>query len=64
MYDVDGINMLNAKVDSMVKMFGTVGSMNYVSSSVLSCDCYEEAHMSYDCVQVEQAKFVSNFNRQ
>lgn len=37
MYDEDGINMLNAKVDSMVKMFGTVGNMNYVSSFVLSC---------------------------
>ncbi|XP_038976409.1 uncharacterized protein LOC113461320 [Phoenix dactylifera] len=61
MYDVDGINMLNAKVDSLVKMFGKLGNVNSVSSPVLSCDCCGGAHMSSDYMQVQ---FVSNYNRQ
>ncbi|XP_038976653.1 uncharacterized protein LOC120107448 [Phoenix dactylifera] len=61
MYDVDGINMLNAKVDSLVKMFGKLGNVNSISSPVLSCDCCGGAHMSSDCMQVQ---FVSNYNRQ
>lgn len=39
MYDVDDINMLNAKVDSLIKMFDKLGNMNFISSPVLSCDC-------------------------
>lgn len=50
MYDVDGINMLNANVDSLVKMFSKPGNMNSVSSPVLSFDCYGGAHMSSDCI--------------
>ncbi|XP_038978816.1 uncharacterized protein LOC120109139 [Phoenix dactylifera] len=61
MYDVDGINMLNAKVDSLVKIFGKLGNVNSISSPVLSCDCCGGAHMSSDCMQVQ---FVSNYNRQ
>lgn len=38
-YDVDGMNMLNAKVDNLVRLFGTLGNVNSVSnfSHVLSC---------------------------
>ncbi|XP_041025441.1 uncharacterized protein LOC121265839 [Juglans microcarpa x Juglans regia] len=48
MYDVDGINMLNAKVDSLVKMFSNLGNVNFFSSPVLSCDYCGGAHMSAD----------------
>lgn len=61
MYDVDGINILNAKVDSLVKMLGKLGNMNSISIPVLSCDCYGRAHMSFDSIQVEQTQFASNF---
>ena len=41
MYEVDGINMLNAKVDNLVKMFGKLGSVNAINSnfnSTNNCD--------------------------
>ena len=64
MYELDGINMLNAKVDSLVKMFGDLRTANVISKPVLSCDWCAGAHMSSDCQQVEQAQFVSNLNKQ
>lgn len=65
-YDVDGMNMLNAKVDNLVKLFGKLGNVNSVSdfSPVLSCDLCGGTHNSSDCMQTEQAQFVGNFNRQ
>ena len=63
MYELDGINMLNAKVDSLVKMLGDLRIANVISKPVLSCDWCAGAHMSSDCQQVEQAQFVSNLNR-
>ena len=38
MYDMDGINMLNAKVDSLAKKFEKLGTANIASNSILSCD--------------------------
>ena len=64
MYELDGINMLNAKVDSLVKMFGNLGHANVISNPALSCDWCGGAHLSSDCQQVEQAQFISNMNRQ
>ena len=64
MYDVYGINMLKAKVDFLVKVFCKLDNVNFVSSPVLSCNCCVRAHMSSDCTQIEQAQFVSNFNKQ
>ena len=48
MYDVDGINMLNTKVDSLIKMFDKLSIANIVSNPILSCDWYGGAHMSFD----------------
>lgn len=60
MYDMDGINMLNAKVDSFVKMFGQF-NVNAISNTSLSCDLYRGTHMSSECQIVEQVQFTSNF---
>lgn len=49
-YDVDGINILNAKIVSLVKMFDKLGNMNYVSIHVLSSDYCGRAHISSDCI--------------
>ena len=49
MYELDGINMLNDKVDNLVKMFGNFGIANIISNPVLSCDWCGGAHMSSDC---------------
>jgi len=41
MYEVDGINMLNAKVDNLVKMFGKLGNVCAIYSnfnSANNCD--------------------------
>ena len=67
MYEVDGINMLNAKVDNLVKMFGKLGNVNAINSnfnSANNCDWHENAYLGSDCMQVEQAQYISNFNRQ
>ena len=64
MYDMDGINMLNAKVDSLVKIFGKLGTTNIVSNIILSYDWCGRTHTCSDCQQVEQVQFVSNFHRQ
>ena len=48
-YDVDSINMLNAKFDSLLKIFGKLGTANVVSNPILSCDWCGGAHMSFDC---------------
>ena len=49
MYDMDGINMLNAKVDSLVKILGKLGTVNVISNFVLSCDWCGGTHMSSNC---------------
>ncbi|XP_052188365.1 uncharacterized protein LOC127798771 [Diospyros lotus] len=67
MYEVDGINMLNAKVDNLVKIFGKLGNGNAVysnSNSASNCDWYENSHLGSDCMQVEQAQYISNYNMQ
>lgn len=66
MYDIDGINMLNAKVDNLVKMFGKLGSVNSVSNSnaIVNGGWSGESHINSDCLQFEQAQFVTNFSRQ
>ena len=56
MYELDGINMLNAKVDSLIKIFDNYSTAN----TVLSCDWYGGAHLSFDCQQVDQAQIISN----
>ena len=63
-YDVDGISMLNAKVDSLVKMFGNMGHLNYISNFTLNCSFCGGAHMNTDCTNVEQTQYMTNFNRQ
>ena len=61
-YEIDGMNMLNAKMDSLVKMFGKMGTVNAISNSIF-CDNCGGSHMSSECKQVEQVHFASNFNR-
>ena len=63
MYEIDKVDMLNAKMDSLVRMFGKVGSANVVSNPILICENCEGVHMSIKCMQVENAQFVANFNR-
>lgn len=38
--------------------------MNFDSCLVLSCDFCGGAHISFECVQVEQTQFASNFSKQ
>ena len=64
MYDVDGINLLNAKIDNLAKMFGNGVNVNAVNDFVSTCDNCGGNHANYECLQVEQANFLSNFNRQ
>ncbi|XP_021756145.1 uncharacterized protein LOC110721288 [Chenopodium quinoa] len=63
MYDMDGINMLNAKVDNLTKIFSKMSNVSLISSSDLSCDNCGGAHASNDCPNFEQDQFVSNYNR-
>uniref|UniRef100_A0A803MBH3 Uncharacterized protein n=1 Tax=Chenopodium quinoa TaxID=63459 RepID=A0A803MBH3_CHEQI len=63
MYDVDGINMLNAKVDNLTKIFSKMSNVSLISSLDLSCDNCGGAHASSDCLNFEQAQYVSNYNR-
>ena len=37
-YDEDCLTMLTAKLDSIVKMLGNMGNLNYVSNPTLNCD--------------------------
>ena len=56
MYEVDGINMLNAKVDNLIKMFGKLGNVNAVYSnfnSTSNCYWYENAHLGFEYMQIE-----------
>jgi len=56
MYEVDGINMLNAKVDNLVKMFGKLGNVNFVYSNfnyASNFDWYDNAHLGSEYMQVE-----------
>uniref|UniRef100_A0A803MXF6 Retrotransposon gag domain-containing protein n=1 Tax=Chenopodium quinoa TaxID=63459 RepID=A0A803MXF6_CHEQI len=55
MYDVDGINMLNAKVDNVTKIFSKMSNVSLISSPDLSCDNCGGAHASSDCLNFEQA---------
>uniref|UniRef100_A0A803MQQ6 Uncharacterized protein n=1 Tax=Chenopodium quinoa TaxID=63459 RepID=A0A803MQQ6_CHEQI len=63
MYDVDGTNMLNAKVDNLTKIFGKMSNVSLISSPDLSSDNCGGAHASNDCLNFEQAQYVSNYNR-
>ena len=62
-YDVDGITMFNAKLDSLVKILGSMGTSNSVSNPTLNCDFCGGAHMNDNCTNVEQAQYMANFNR-
>ena len=41
-----------------------MGNLNYVSNPTLNCDYCGGAHMNDNCTNVEQAQFMTNFNRQ
>ncbi|XP_057250798.1 uncharacterized protein LOC104886473 [Beta vulgaris subsp. vulgaris] len=62
MYEVEGINMLNAKVDNLVNLFTKMSNVNSVSTT-MPCNLCGGAHLTNECINVEQAQFVSNFNR-
>ncbi|XP_057246916.1 uncharacterized protein LOC130589365 [Beta vulgaris subsp. vulgaris] len=62
MYEVEGINMLNAKVDNLVNLFTKMSNVNSVSTTI-PCNMCGGAHLSGECANVEQAQYVSNFNR-
>ncbi|KMS97498.1 hypothetical protein BVRB_5g126420 [Beta vulgaris subsp. vulgaris] len=61
-YEVEGINMLNAKVDNLVNLFTKMSNVNSVSTT-MPCNLCGGAHLTNECINVEQAQFVSNFNR-
>ena len=63
-YDVDSITMLTAKVDSLVKILENMGNLNSISNPTLNCDFCGGAHMNVNCINVEQAQFITNFNKQ
>ncbi|XP_057247487.1 uncharacterized protein LOC125492826 [Beta vulgaris subsp. vulgaris] len=62
MYEVEGINMLNAKVDNLVNLFTKMSNVNYVSTTI-PCNMCGGAHLTTECANVEQALYVSNFNK-
>ncbi|XP_048499890.2 uncharacterized protein LOC125497367 [Beta vulgaris subsp. vulgaris] len=62
MYEVEGINMLNAKVDNLVNLFTKMSNVNSVST-IIPCNMCAGAHLSGEYANVEQAQYVSNFNR-
>ena len=64
MYDENRITMLTTKVASLVKMLGNMGNLNFVSNPILNGDFCGGAHMNANCINVEQAQFMTNFNRQ
>ena len=63
-HDVDDITMLTKKVDLLVKIQGNMGNLNFVANPTLNCDFCGGAHMNANCINVEQAQFMTNFNRQ
>ena len=63
-YDEDRITMLTEQVASLVKMMGNMGrQLNSISNPTLTCDFCEGAHMNVDCINIEQAQFMINFNK-
>ena len=64
MFELDSLNLLNAKIDNVVKMLNThmtnVGSSS--SSHVTCCTIYGGNHDDFSCTN-EQVQFVSNYNR-
>ncbi|GAB2290861.1 hypothetical protein Dimus_025126, partial [Dionaea muscipula] len=66
MYEVDGITMLNAKVDALTTLFSKLGNINAVTTppvSAIPCNFCGESHESTECCQLEQAQYV-NYNKQ
>ncbi|XP_048492988.1 uncharacterized protein LOC125493566 [Beta vulgaris subsp. vulgaris] len=62
MYEVEGINMLNAKVDNLVNLFTKMSNVNSMSTT-MPCNLCGGAHLTAECANVEQAQYVSNFNK-
>ncbi|KMT03871.1 hypothetical protein BVRB_8g188080 [Beta vulgaris subsp. vulgaris] len=62
MYEVEGINMLNAKVDNSVNLFTKMSNVNSVSTT-MPCNLCRGAHLTNECINAEQAQYVSNFSR-
>ena len=56
--------MLNAKVDSLVKMMGNMSQLNSISNPTLTCDFCGGAHMNDNCTNIEQAQYMDIFSRQ
>ncbi|XP_010667902.1 uncharacterized protein LOC104884899 [Beta vulgaris subsp. vulgaris] len=61
MYEVEGINMFNAKVDSLVNLFTKMNNVNSVSTT-MPCNLCGGAHLTNECINVEQAQYISNFS--
>ncbi|GAB2272821.1 hypothetical protein Dimus_007641 [Dionaea muscipula] len=65
MYEVDGITMLNAKVDALITLFSKLGNVNAVTTppvSAVPCNFCGGPHDSTECCQLEEAQFV-NYNK-
>ena len=61
-YDVDSITMLTEKVESLVKMLSNMSNLNSLSNPTLNDDFCGGVHMNANCINVEQAQFITNFN--
>ena len=55
--------MLSAKIDTLTNMFGKLNTANAMANVALYCENCGGSHNSAECMQVENAQFVSNFNR-
>ena len=64
-YDEDSISMLTEQVASLVKMMSNMGrQLNSISNPILTCEFCGGAHINANCINIEQAQFMTNFNRQ
>ena len=54
-YEINGMNMLNVKMDFLVKIFGKMGTVNAICNSIF-CDNCGGSHMPSECMQVKQAQ--------
>ena len=66
--DVDGMTMMNAKLDALIRRIDKLG-LNAISASLPpSCEFYHGGHPSIECQQMEDLSmesmnYVGNFSK-
>ena len=66
MIETDAINMLSIQMNNMMQMLRRQTGCGLSSSTnayVTCCSIYGGEHDSNECMDVEQAQFVKNYNR-